>query len=779
MTAPRITRRSALTVGAASMATASWRGTAFAAAGPDDLADAEAPSFLAHARQVFAALAKAGEPLPPNALAQIDQLEAAGDLVRAARAALDLLDARTLLTATVNPEARVTVAQAGAPPELIQTGWRLFLVRVANPTLVPGKLDLTSPQALPANNRYPAGHVHMPQATGLGAPEGIPQVTAGDIAGRWLDLDIFDQPPLPAVLAPLPVSYHVIALYARDAGRRSAKLAVNIGPGTQDIGGRGEADVVFAVRAARTVDLAISDADGAPVTCSLLVRDRQGRIYPAQTKRQLPDLYFQPKVYRADGEHLVLAPGDYDVEAGRGPEYVLERTTRTVMPGGATTWSFKLRRWIDPRTHAYYSGDHHIHAAGCAHYDTPEEGVPPAVMLPQIAGEAINIGAVLTWGPGYYTQKLNFSGHDDPVSRPQHRLHYDLEVSGFPSSHCGHLVMLGMKAMDYPGTTRIEQWPSSNSPVLEWGRAQNAILGYAHSGFGLWANTTDLPNYAIPPFDGIGANDYIVTVTAGLVDFISAVSSPPAAELNIWYHTLNAGYRTRIGGETDWPCIYDEQVGMGRSYVKLAGPLSYEAWCDGLKAGRSYVSDGRAHLIDFHATAGGARSEPGGADLVLPSPSQVRFDVSVAARLEPEPTPATEAIRKRDPFEKPYWHVERGRIGGTRKVLVELLINGFAVESRAVEADGAMHPVQFDYTPEHSCWAAVRIMHGAHTNPVWISMDGKPVRVRRSIEWCRAAVDRCWSQKVLRIRAAEIAGEAIRYDKARAIYDARLREAAA
>jgi len=165
----------------------------------------------------------------------------------------------------------------------------------------------------------------------------------------------------------------------------------------------------------------------------------------------LPDMVFQQRIYRANGETLTLPPGAYSVEAARGTEYLLQRATRTVLPQGPTPWPIRLECSIDPRDHGYYSGDHHIHAAGCSHYDTPKEGVSPAVMLPQLAGEAIDIGAVLTWGPGFCDQKLNFSGKDDAVSLPQNRLHYDLEVSGFPSSHCGHLVLLQMKGMDYPG----------------------------------------------------------------------------------------------------------------------------------------------------------------------------------------------------------------------------------------------------------------------------------------------------------------------------------------
>ena len=45
----------------------------------------------------------------------------------------------------------------------------------------------------------------------------------------------------------------------------------------------------------------------------------------------------------------------------------------------------------------------------------------------------------------------------------------------------------------------------------------------------------------MPPFDGIGANEYVVGVTQELVDFISTVDTPYAWELNVWYHTLNVG----------------------------------------------------------------------------------------------------------------------------------------------------------------------------------------------------------------------------------------------
>jgi hypothetical protein len=262
------------------------------------------------------------------------------------------------------------------------------------------------------------------------------------------------------------------------------------------------------------------------------------------------------------------------------------------------------------------------------------------------------------------------------------------------------------------------------------------------------------------------------------VDFISTCNHPPAAELNIWYHTLNVGLKCAIAGETDWPCFFEESIGMGRSYVQLDGALDYDAWCEGVRERRSYVSEGRTHLMDFRAVAGEQRTGVGG-ELVLSAAQRVRVECDFAARLEPEPTSETEALRKLGPMDKPYWHLERARIGRTRNVLVEWVVNGLPVESRAVPADGSVQALAFEFTPVRSCWIALRVTGAAHTNPIWLSVDRAPLRVASSARWCRAAVDQCWSQKQPRIRIAERADEAALYERARRYYERALAEASA
>lgn len=505
---------------------------------------------------------------------------------------------------------------------------------------------------------------------------------------------------------------------------------------------------------------------------SFVVRDRLNRLYPNPAKRLAPDFFFQPQIYRADGESISLPEGYYTITYTGGPEYRTHTKELAVDSNGPAELAFQLERWIDPAQFGWYSGDHHVHAAGCSHYQNPTEGVLPNDMMRQIAGERLNIGSVLTWGPDYYYQKQFFSGHDDALSTPGQRMHYDLEVSGFPSSHAGHIVLLGLKQQDYPGTTRIENWPTWDLPIFRWAKQQGAVVGFAHSGWGLEVAGDALPTYEMPGFDGIGANEYIVDVTQpDLVDFISAVDTPYVWELSIWYHTLNIGFRTRIAGETDFPCIFDQRVGMGRSYTKLAG-LSYGNWLEALKAGRSYVSDGKSHLMDFHV--GDTAVGEGTSEVQLAAAGTVHAKVRVAAWLDPLPDAA---IRGKAYSEKPYWDIERARIGDTREVPVELVVNGEAVARKTVIADGQVRDVAFDVPIGKSSWVAVRILPAAHTNPIFVMLGGKPVRAsRRSAEWCLAAVNQCWTQKAPRIAIAELGEARKAYDHAREVYSRRLEE---
>ena len=767
----------------------------------------EAQPLLAQAIRLREALAFLGSELSAEDTKRLLALEHEVPGVETTKRIQEILDPYCLAIVSINPEARVKVTRGEAPAKLIQGGWTSFLIKVYNDANVTASLEVESPNATAA--------IHAPSFRPQVMEKDL--ITPGAVANRFLEMQVYRNRPLLPNLSGLGLEYAVVQVYSKDAGQREAEIGFNIGQGTQDIGFRNSIHILFDIRAAVKVTLQVKDDDGSPAMASFLITDGIERIrddsttnlfkvdfhlaaarkeyhepaipkklkgiYPLPSRRvaafdEYPDFFFQPQVYRADGEHVMLPPGKYNVTYTRGPEYI-SQTMQLEVPEGKPDYqaSFRLKRWINLPTLGWYSGDHHIHGAGCSHYDSPEEGVPPAFMWRQVLGEGLNVGASLAWGPSWYHQKTFFTGKDEPFSTRENIMRNDVEVSGFPSSHAGHIVLLRLKEDDYPGTTKIEDWPSWTLPVLKWAKSQGGVVGYAHSGWGLEPTepTKDFPNYVIPKMDGIGANEYIVTVTQDVIDFYSAGNTPAPWELNMWYHTLNAGFRTRLSGETDFPCVYDERVGLARSYFKPEGILSYDNYVQALKKGRSYVTDGASHILDF--SVNGVEAGTGNSEVSLKGGQTIKIAAKVIANLSVQQDEHDAAIAHRPLDEQPYWHIERARIGKTRKVRVELIVNGESVEASEIEADGQWKDVAFAYPLRQSSWVALRIYPSAHTNPVFVQVGGKPIHVLRSAQWCRAVVDQCWTMKKSNIREGERAAAEAAYNEARKVYD-RIIEAA-
>ncbi len=710
----------------------------------------EVQPLLVQANRLMEALDYLGAPLSDQSRKLLDQARQAED-GSARQLVQQAFDPLCLAGITINPESRVKVVPGPAPRELDQNGWRVFLVKVDNQAGVTAPLQAESPQALPIAGSPPA-----------------------DVRDRWLEMNMFQSRPLAEGLSGIQLEYRPLLLYSRDPGKRTAVLAFNVGQGTQDIGFRNDVSLTFDCKPSRKVKLEIKDEHGQPTIAALVIRDALGRVYPSPAKRIAPDFHFHPQVYRADGETVDLPDGDYRIQISRGPEY-LEQTARVSVAADDLTVAFALERWVDPAQHGWWSGDHHIHAAGCAHYANPSEGVHAPDMMRHCIGEDLKIGANLTWGPCFDYQKQFFTGKIDEVSEYPYLLRYDVEVSGFGSHQSGHLCLLRLKSQIPPGGDSSKHWPTLGLNTLRWAQKQGAVCGPAHSGWGLDMPSAELPNYQIPPFSGIGANEYIVDVTHHVpgpdgtqvpaVDFISTCDTPYPWELNIWYHTLNCGFRTRISGETDFPCIYGERVGLGRSYVKLDGPLEYDAWCEGISNGANYVSDGHSHLMDFRI--GELEVGQGDSEVHLDRPGIVKATVNVAARLAQQPT----GVGKRDFRQKPYWHLERARIGETRDVMVELLVNGYPVAEQKITADGSQQLLEFDANIQRSSWVALRILGSSHTNPIFVLVDNQPIRAsRRSAQWCLDGVDQCWKQKQRFIRDSEMNDAKQAYAHARQIY---------
>jgi len=491
--------------------------------------------------------------------------------------------------------------------------------------------------------------------------------------------------------------------------------------------------------------------------------------------------------------------------------------------------SFQLERWIEPGAYGFYSGDHHIHGAGCAHYTSPTEGVTPEDMFKQVEGEGLNVGCVLTWGPCFTYQRQFFAPGVNLLSKPLTVMKYDLEISGFGSEALGHVCLLNLKNQTYPGSEGLKTkgWPSWTLPVMKWTKAQGGFTGYAHSASGLEIHTPsavkrlfqkhdadgdarltvaetsmallpfgfseidderdgvlteaelaaaheraagELPNFAVPAMNGVGAMEICVTVAHNACDFISAMDTSRIAEWNMWYHILNCGFPLKVSGETDFPCMSGERVGQGRVYVQMGKQkrLDFAAWCDGLARGRSYVSDGFAHAVAFKVN----NTAPGFGEVQLDAPGEVSIEAQVAFAAE---TPALVAHGFSLPPNGLHWSGDTVTLHGPRtnamiaagERMVEIVVNGRPVASARVPADGKIHLLQFRVPITRSSWIALRQFPQLHTNPVNVHIGDTPIRAsRRSALWCIETIERLREQRRNSIREPERAAAMQAYDEA-------------
>jgi len=521
--------------------------------------------------------------------------------------------------------------------------------------------------------------------------------------------------------------------------------------------------MTFDAKPSIPVTFKVAEFDGTPATAAFVIRDQANRVYPSQAKRLAPDFFFQSQIYRATGEQVRLPAGSYTVTCSRGPETIPE-TKELVVGNTAATFLYTVNRWIDPSKRGWYSGDHHIHAAGCQHYENPTEGVEPSDMMRHILGEDVKVGCCLTWGPCFDYQKRFFAGKPDDVSRPPYLLRYDVEVSGFGSHASGHLNLLNLKEQIPPGGQSKNHWPTLGLNTLRWAKKQGAICGPAHSGSGLTRfvgrvegakdGPGGVPHYNIPAYDGIGANEFIMDVAHEVpgpdgklvpaVDFISTMNTDRTAEWTMWYHVLNCGFRTRASGETDFPCMTGERLGIGRIYAKVDGELSFEKWVKSLADGRSYVSNGATHLMDLTATVGKKKYDLGmnGSEIRLENPGKVSLTVQASAMY-----------------------------AGKKTVPVELIVNGLPVEKQDMPCDGKVRELTFTADVTASSWIALRVTPTGHSNPFFVIVCGKPIRAsKHSAEWCLAGVEQCWKSKESTYHKDEHKQAADDYDHARATF---------
>jgi hypothetical protein len=460
-------------------------------------------------------------------------------------------------------------------------------------------------------------------------------------------------------------------------------------------------------RPAGRLELSLVEASGGtPQTARIAIRQVGGKFHapPGAVYRLLRgELHFY-----ADAATLEVPTGRYQVSATRGPEYTVAHQDFDVRPGETTNVTVALKRWIDQAAQGWYSGESHIHA----NYGYGPWYNSPQTMLAQCAGEDLHVANFMVAnsdGGGVFDREY-FRGRPDPLSDGRTLLSWNEE---FRSTIWGHMTLLNLEHLVEPIYTGFlhtaQPWDApSNADVADLTHDQDGLVNYTHP-----AQPVEDP-YAGP----YSAKAMPMDVALGKIDSIDVMGSNHEANVPVWYHLLNCGFRIPASAGTD--CflnrIPSRLPGSDRAYVRIEGEFSYPRWIEGLKAGRTFVTNGPMLELTVNGQPLGTtvRAEPGSS-----------LDIEGRARAA-YPLDRIELIQS-----GLVAAVARAKAGSNS---LEISIG----TSRPVEQSGWVALRAFG--PPHP--DAPRGPAFAHTSAIYVEVPGKPADARADAAYFLAWLDR-------------------------------------
>ena len=675
-----------------------------------------------HVRVLLASLTK----LDPVLTSEIRK-----QIITSTYAVHQVLDRYCLLEVSINPESRVKVDPGRAPLTLEQGKWNIFLVKVKNLAGVTAPLKAESPHSIPIKSE--------PDQT--------------DNRAQWLEMQMVDLAPLPPKLTGQPLDYRIIKLRTTAQGKRTAKIAMDVGQGTADIGFRNDVMLTFRCERSRTterqavkvspvnfkktagnsttkdIDLSkanlqgiIVDANsGHPLPARIHIQSEDGTWYLANSLdgkevhyvRDRPQMPGSPEVHTtlSPGPFAsILPPGKYTIRVERGKEY-LPIIRQVVIRDEPVELEFELRRWINMAERGWYSGDTHVHRT--------IEDLPNVILA-----EDLNVALPLS----YWVTKsaeLPASGNGSAAVIPKrmievdqtHVIHplnteYEIFSVGARNHTLGAVFVLNHKTPLPVGVPPV-------GPVAKLARKQGALLDLdKHSwpwsmmivpvmdvdlfelsnnhvwqtkfAFKEWTLSTAPPNMDIE-------RDQDGFTEQGWIDF----------GFQTYYTLVNCGFRLRVSAGTA-SGVHPVQLGFGRVYVHLPEGFNYEDWMAGLDAGKSFVSTGPMLDVRFNDQSAGYTFKHVEGD---------RAEIRVVGTAESK---------------RPLDRIEIVVNGRVHKTIVP--------SNKLQSAGGYRSEIDEVVLDNQSYWLAVRCFEKhpegrirfAHTNPVYTDIAGRPLRPRKS-----------------------------------------------
>jgi hypothetical protein len=350
-------------------------------------------------------------------------------------------------------------------------------------------------------------------------------------------------------------------------------------------------------------------------------------------------------------------------------------------------------KYYKPEPEKWYAGDIHIHR-NCGEV-TPILPDSEFTAMMEVNDLAV-ISVLADMGNGEVkdskTDLPKVTGIDAPQSLPGRIVHWDAEWHFDPAGVTfenkalgGHIVLLGLKEA-------YTLWDESAYKILEWGKKQDAIMGFCHMQY-LNDSVQNELSCCIPV-------DFPVETALGTVDFLSEDVWLNDASVNAYYKILNCGFRTGWAAGTDFPCNNSMPFGSLLTYVQVKDqPLTYRKWIEGIKKGRTVVTtNGHIEFLDLKVNG----SFTPGDEINIKKGGTISVNTT--------------------------WTSKSGVTG-----YIEIVCNGKVVARQ----DGSVKPgepviLKTDVPITESSWICARRMdekgHQSHTAPVYISIGNKPVR---------------------------------------------------
>jgi hypothetical protein len=278
--------------------------------------------------------------------------------------------------------------------------------------------------------------------------------------------------------------------------------------------------------------------------------------------------------------NLELPAGHFRYEIERGPEYRSISGELTIVAGHESTLNADLVRITDLASTGWFSGELHVHR--------PLEDVPLLMRA-----EDLHIAPVMTWW-----NKTNLWKSRTPPAN--HIVRFDGNrylniMAGEDERSGGALLYFGLRE-PLPIAEADWEFPS---PMRFLRQARKQVGCHVDIEKPFW---WDVPVWlASGQVDTIGiANNHmcrsIMHPDEAWGKPRDSKRLPPPLGNGYWtqeiyYHALNCGLRIppSAGSASG---VLANPLGYNRAYVHLDGELTYERWFDGLRAGRSFVTNG-------------------------------------------------------------------------------------------------------------------------------------------------------------------------------------------